>query len=394
MVSTVGPVSKRYPPASTHAGPPTGASACAPRRSRRGPARRGEPRRTGRRGRLRRRRPSPSALPPGHVLGQLGEGLAGVVGDGRDVDGVEGLGGEAIDLVLQLGQRARGRPGRPGRPGRRASDIPARPTVDSTSRWAAVALAVAIASSGVGLPSRRSSPTGLPVTVSSPKARARRRGAGRRRPAGARRPTAPGPARPPARARRGGRRGAAAARRCTSRTCTGRSAAPPRRFRWPLAVPTMSRYCPMFSSMRSSFHTARAGRRGVVQELVGVHEGEVADQDGHALAEPPRLTEPAARLVAVGEGQMGRADAPSRRGAVHHVVVEQGERVEQLEGRAGVGRPRVVRVAAGPDEAPVDEGRAQALAAGQHQRLQRRVGRVELGIEGGPPGPLAVAGAP
>ncbi len=135
-------------------------------------------------------------------------------------------------------------------------------------------------------------------------------------------------------------------------------------------------------------------RRGVAQELVGVDEGEVAHQDGHALAEPARLAEPAARLVAVGEGQMGRADTPSGRGAVHHVVVEEGERVEQLEGRTGVSRPRVIRVAAGADEAPVGEGRAQALAAGQHQRLQRGVGRVELGVEGRPPGPLAVEERP
>ena len=69
-------------------------------------------------------------------------------------------------------------------------------------------------------------------------------------------------ARPARRGARPGRRpGAAAARRCTCPTCSGRCAGPPRGRRAPRAVPSRSRYWPMFSSTRSSSHTARAGRR-------------------------------------------------------------------------------------------------------------------------------------
>ncbi len=131
-------------------------------------------------------------------------------------------------------------------------------------------------------------------------------------------------------------------------------------------------------------------RRRTAEELVGVHEGEVADEDGDALAEAPRLTRPSAGLVLVGEREVRRALAAPHRGPVHHVVVEQGEGVEQLERRAGVDRALVPLVAPGGDEPPVAEGRAQALAAGQEQRRHRVERRGEVGVEVGPPPALDV----
>ena len=81
--------------------------------------------------------------------------------------------------------------------------------------------------------------------------------------------------------------------------------------------------------------------------------------------------QPAARVLAGVDGVRGRR-APAAGGVVHHVVVEQGEGVHQLERRAGVDDPLVVGVAAGADEAPVAERRAQALAARQHQPVGSR----------------------
>ena len=63
--------------------------------------------------------------------------------------------------------------------------------------------------------------------------------------------------------------------------------------------------------------------------------------------------------------------APAGGGAVHHVVVDEGEGVEQLEGGTGVDDRGVVGRAAGSDERPVAEGRSQPLAAGQHEAAER-----------------------
>jgi hypothetical protein len=146
----------------------------------------------------------------------------------------------------------------------------------------------------------------------------------------------------------------------------------------------------MLSSTRSSFHTATASHGARLEEHVGVDEGEVAHQDGHALAEPAGLADPAALLVPVGEDQVGGPLAPPGGRAVHDVVVEEGERLEQLERRAGVDGPLVLRRAAGPHEAPEAERRPEPLPAGQQQRGERveRVG--EAVVERGPALPFRV----
>ena len=87
------------------------------------------------------------------------------------------------------------------------------------------------------------------------------------------------------------------------------------------------------------------------------------------------------------------AGRPRRgRRAVHDVVVDQGEGVEQLEGGAGVDHRGVVRVAAGADVGPVAERRPQPLAAG-HDQVGHGVDDLgEVGVDVDPPGPLARRG--
>ena len=156
--------------------------------------------------------------------------------------------------------------------------------------------ATAMACSSVGLPSRRSSPTGLPVTrrvaehaeqvVAQLEGLAEGQAEGRQRRRPARRAGRPGR-----------RRGAAAARPCTCPTCSGECARPAPVDAAPRAVPSRSRYWPTLSSIRSSVNTRRARGGRVGEQLVGVDEGQVADEDGHALAEAPGLAPPAAALV-------------------------------------------------------------------------------------------------
>ncbi len=130
------------------------------------------------------------------------------------------------------------------------------------------------------------------------------------------------------------------------------------------------------------------GRIGARHQLVGVDECQVADQDRHALAESACLTGPAVGGVTGGEHGMAGRFAASAVGVVHHVVVEQGERVHQLERRSGVDDDGVVGVAADSDERPMAERRTQALAPRQHEPpdLGHRIGQV--GIELGPAGQL------
>ena len=146
------------------------------------------------------------------------------------------------------------------------------------------------------------------------------------------------------RGRRGGRparrRGAAAARSCTCPTCSGRCGGRSARSRSPRAVPSRSRYWPTLSSRRSSCHTAAASARDVAEQHVGVDEGEVADEDGDALAEAAGLAPPVAGRRARRRTRRGSVGgAAARVGPVHHVVVDEGEGVEQLEGGAGVDEP-------------------------------------------------------
>ena len=117
--------------------------------------------------------------------------------------------------------------------------------------------AAAAATSGVSLPSRRSSPTGLPVTAASPNTPRMSSRSWKASPSGS--PNAlSGVGELVEAARPAPRRDAAAARRCTSRTCSARSEppAPGRCCRWP--CPTRSRYWPTQSSIRSSSKTGRA----------------------------------------------------------------------------------------------------------------------------------------
>ena len=67
------------------------------------------------------------------------------------------------------------------------------------------------------------------------------------------------------------------------------------------------------------------------QELVREHEGEIADEDRHPLAEAAGLAGPRRPSVLPGVyGVGGRGAAPAH-GVVHHVVVEQREAVHQLD---------------------------------------------------------------
>ena len=97
-----------------------------------------------------------------------------------------------------------------------------------------------------------------------------------------------------------------------------------------------SRYWPTHSSTRSSSKTGRAAGGAVPKQHVGVHEREVADEDRGALAETPGFAAPACRSCAVDELAVDRREPPPLVGAVHHVVVDERERVQQLERRAGV----------------------------------------------------------
>ena len=131
-------------------------------------------------------------------------------------------------------------------------------------------------------------------------------------------------------------------------------------------------------------HRHRLGvRRG--KELVGVDEGEVADEDRDALAEPARFATPIAERVPVGVLEVRGAHAAPNGRSVHHVVVDQRERVQQLERRARIDDDRVVGVAACPDEAPVAERRPEALASREEERTERLERCHDLGVERPPP---------
>ena len=84
-----------------------------------------------------------------------------------------------------------------------------------------------------------------------------------------------------------------------------------------------------------------------------------------ATPSPKRRSSPRqpAAVVAVAVDEVRGRRSPAHRRAVHHVVVDEGEGLQQLEGGAGVDDAGVVGVAARADEAPVAERRAQPLAA-------------------------------
>ncbi len=126
------------------------------------------------------------------------------------------------------------------------------------------------------------------------------------------------------------------------------------------------------------------------QQPVGQDEGQVAHQDGGPLTEAPALAPPPVGLVAGLERHVDGGQAPPRAGAVHDVVVHEGEAVEQLEGGTGLDPDRVGGVAPGAGEAPVAEGRAEALAAAQDEAAESVEWRLEVGVEARPPGHLGV----
>jgi hypothetical protein len=68
-------------------------------------------------------------------------------------------------------------------------------------------------------------------------------------------------------------------------------------------------------------------RRGAGEEVIGVDEGQVADEDGDALAEAPGFAPPAVEGVHGLELDVDGVGAPPGAGAVHDVVVHQGEGV-------------------------------------------------------------------
>ena len=158
------------------------------------------------------------------------------------VEGGDGLGGERRRCAprARRGRRCRRSPA-----GSSATSSSSRlggaDAVEHVDARPASASATARASSGVGLPSRRSSPTGLPVTARVAERAdhvvAHLEGVAERQPVAR---SAPGSSSAAAlRARRARRRGAAAARSCTCRSCSGRSARPCRG----AARPAPSRGC-------------------------------------------------------------------------------------------------------------------------------------------------------
>ena len=130
-------------------------------------------------------------------------------------------------------------------------------------------------------------------------------------------------------------------------------------------------------------HGPGHGRR-VPEQLVRVHEGEVADEDCRAVTEAAVLAPPGHCVVAVEEGPMHGRQPTAQRRAVHDVVVHQGERVQQLERGAGVDHDLVGRVAPGTHEGPVTERGPQPLAAGADEVEQGSQRCVEVGVDPGP----------
>ena len=73
------------------------------------------------------------------------------------------------------------------------------------------------------------------------------------------------------------------------------------------------------------------GGAGGADEPIGAGEGQVADEDADALAEPSSLPPPPGPAMGLVEMAMQRRLAPTSGRAVHDVVVEEGEAVQQLD---------------------------------------------------------------
>ena len=126
------------------------------------------------------------------------------------------------------------------------------------------------------------------------------------------------------------------------------------------------------------------------EQDVGVHEGEVADEDRRALAVPAGLAAPPLDVVAGHEAAMDRRETSTQVRTVHDVVVHERERVQQLERGAGVDDDRVVVRAARADERPVTERGPQPLPARPYEVAQRDERLREVGVDRAPPCELVV----
>ena len=131
-------------------------------------------------------------------------------------------------------------------------------------------------------------------------------------------------------------------------------------------------------------HVERAGRSRPHQQ-VGVGAREVADQDRDAFAEATRLAAPAGVAMCAHESLVHRVEPAAGSGSVHDVVVDQRERVQQLERGTDVDDDRIVVAPTGADERAVTERRAQTLPAREHEIAQCRERSLEADVDRRPP---------
>jgi hypothetical protein len=111
---------------------------------------------------------------------------------------------------------------------------------------------------------------------------------------------------------------------------------------------------------------ARGGRR-IGEQHIRVHERKVANEDRRAFSESPRLTAPRRSVVLVDEPAVDRRETAPLYRSVHHVVMNEGKGVQELEGRAGIDDERVRRVSPGPDECPRTKRRPEAFSVSSNE---------------------------
>ncbi len=108
---------------------------------------------------------------------------------------------------------------------------------------------------------------------------------------------------------------------------------------------------------------ARTGGGVGRDEQRGLAEGEVGDEGGDAVPEEAGVTEPRGPPVPLAGDDVERRPAPTRVRAVHDVVLDEGEEVQQLEGCGDAHQVRVrLALPTGESPAPVGQDRPQALA--------------------------------
>ncbi|MEY3494304.1 MAG: hypothetical protein RL413_1722, partial [Actinomycetota bacterium] len=117
-----------------------------------------------------------------------------------------------------------------------------------------------------------------------------------------------------------------------------------------------------------------------VEQPIAVDERKIAHEDGDALAVTAGLTAASGCAMFVGEHDMRDRLATTTRGSIHHVVVEQGERVEKLESGPGVDGSSFVG-SAGSLMTPEAERRTQPLASRGDQTANLGDRRSQVGIE-------------